>query len=408
MKTKNLSALLLGLLLSTLNVQLSTIFAQGTAFTYQGRLTDNGGPANGRYDFIFVVFDAASGGNSLGGSVNANNIGVSNGLFTVLLDFGPNVFNGHPNFFLEVGVRAAGGGEFTTLSPRQPVTPSPYAIHAGSATKLFNGAVARLNNLSDDVTLAAGQNVTITPSGNTLTIGASGINPWQVNGSNTFYLAGNVGIGIAAPNAPLHIAKRVPVLALQGESTTSTQVGLVSFRNSAGAETGWLGFGSSGNADATFMNNRSGGRTSLGAGGLERLTVTSSGDAGIGTTTPQAQLDVRGDIRLGASGQLRATSGAENLRIIRGVVAANGSIIAGSGFTVTHNSDGNYLIIFDTPFLGAPSVTATVDRAGTTGENTIMTDGATSASARLLTRSNQALGSAFLDFPFHFIAVGPR
>ena len=55
--------LALGLvLLSTLNQQLSTVFAQGTAFTYQGRLNDGGAPANGTYDLTFALFDEATGG----------------------------------------------------------------------------------------------------------------------------------------------------------------------------------------------------------------------------------------------------------------------------------------------------------------------------------------------------------
>ena len=32
--------------------------AAGTAFTYLGRLTDGGSPANGVYDFLFALFDA--------------------------------------------------------------------------------------------------------------------------------------------------------------------------------------------------------------------------------------------------------------------------------------------------------------------------------------------------------------
>jgi hypothetical protein len=33
--------------------------AQGTAFTYQGRLNANGGVANGGYDFQFILFNAS-------------------------------------------------------------------------------------------------------------------------------------------------------------------------------------------------------------------------------------------------------------------------------------------------------------------------------------------------------------
>src|SRR5258706_14944064 len=40
-------------LLSTLTSQLSTAFAQGTAFTYQGRLANSGAAASGNYDLRF-------------------------------------------------------------------------------------------------------------------------------------------------------------------------------------------------------------------------------------------------------------------------------------------------------------------------------------------------------------------
>jgi hypothetical protein len=111
--------------------------------------------------------------------------------------------------------------------------------------------------------------------------------------------SGNVGIGTPFPISPLHIAAPVPVLSLQdsdnvGAGQAGGQVGLVSFRDAVGDETGWIGFGFSANADATFMNNRAGGNTALGAGGVERLTVTSSGRVGIGTASPETKLHVVG------------------------------------------------------------------------------------------------------------------
>ena len=65
-------------------------------------------------------------------------IGVTNGLFAALLDFG-NEFNGTP-YWLQIGVRASGGGAFTPLSPRQELTPVPYAIFAGSLSSNVNQA----------------------------------------------------------------------------------------------------------------------------------------------------------------------------------------------------------------------------------------------------------------------------
>jgi hypothetical protein len=66
----------------------------GTVFTYQCRLRDSGAPANGVYDFRFILYDAASGGNQVGSEVYNDDISVSDGLFTVNLDFGGSVFTG--------------------------------------------------------------------------------------------------------------------------------------------------------------------------------------------------------------------------------------------------------------------------------------------------------------------------
>ncbi len=102
--------------------------AVGTAFTYQGRLTDDGSPANGEYDFRFELYDAASGGAQVGSMVSKENTAVTDGLFTVELDFGSGIFTGDARW-LEIGVRpGASGGLFTTLTPRQALTPAPYAL----------------------------------------------------------------------------------------------------------------------------------------------------------------------------------------------------------------------------------------------------------------------------------------
>src|ERR1017187_5836817 len=115
-------------LLSALNVQLSTAFAQGTVFSYQGRLYDGANPANGRYDLRFNLYDALSAGSLVAGPLTNAPVTVSNGLFTVTLDFGADVFTG-PARWLEIGARSNGVAvAYINLSPRQPLTPTPYAI----------------------------------------------------------------------------------------------------------------------------------------------------------------------------------------------------------------------------------------------------------------------------------------
>src|SRR5438105_7370064 len=129
------------LLAAMLNLQPSTMTAQTTAFTYQGRLIDAGGPANGSYDLQASLQDAAS--NIIAGPLIAPAL-VSNGLFTIILDFGSSAWPGADRW-LQLAVRTNGGGAFTPIFPRQPLTPAPYAIRAGAV-----GAAGIQGTISDN------------------------------------------------------------------------------------------------------------------------------------------------------------------------------------------------------------------------------------------------------------------
>jgi hypothetical protein len=115
----------------------------------------------------FAIYDAAGGGNA-GGSLTNAATPVTNGLFTVSLDFGAGVFTGADRW-LEIGVRTNGAAIFTTLDSRQPLTPTPYAIYAGNAGVAASaGAVSAANIVGK---LAATQ-----LSSAVVTNGASGLN----------------------------------------------------------------------------------------------------------------------------------------------------------------------------------------------------------------------------------------
>jgi hypothetical protein len=106
----------------------SSLAAVGTGFTYQGRLVDDGNPANGAYDLEFLLFDASAAGTQIGSTLTLEDVSVSDGLFTIELDFGTGAFGGGERW-LEIGVRPGSSvGAFTTLSPRQELTPTPYAM----------------------------------------------------------------------------------------------------------------------------------------------------------------------------------------------------------------------------------------------------------------------------------------
>src|SRR5262245_55230146 len=108
------------------------LYAQGSTFTYQGRLNVGATPTNGTYDFVFTIFASASGLNDSFANQTNSATSVSNGLFTVNLNLGdPNIFTGADRW-LEIEVRTNGPGAYTKLSPRQKLTPTPYAITAGN------------------------------------------------------------------------------------------------------------------------------------------------------------------------------------------------------------------------------------------------------------------------------------
>src|SRR5438094_3973024 len=88
------------------------VVAQTSAFTYQGRLTDGGTPANGSYDLQFALWDTLSGGSQIGATQNLLAVQVSNGVFTVTLDFGASAFPGADRF-LEISARLTGASAFT-------------------------------------------------------------------------------------------------------------------------------------------------------------------------------------------------------------------------------------------------------------------------------------------------------
>jgi hypothetical protein len=304
MKSKHL--LPLGAALCSLFTAVNPLLAQGTGFTYQGRLTDNGSPANGNYDLQFYLRDAPTAGNPAGTTNTLALVLVSNGLFAVTLDFGAGVFTG-PARWLEIGVRTNGSvAAYSILSPRQALTPSPYAIFAttsGTASNVVNGSVVQsLNGLKDIVTLAAGTNMTITPNGNTLTLaaaGAGGSGIWSVNGNNAYYNAGNVGIGTAAPSGKLTVATSddtAPGLVFAFDArhalvgTPSAGLGL-SYSASTGA--GYVTAVAPGVAFKDLVLQASTLRFNP-SGGTTAFSVLNNGNVGIGSATPVSKLDIVG------------------------------------------------------------------------------------------------------------------
>ncbi len=117
-----------GLAVATLSTQ--AVRAQtpvGTAFTYQGQLKQGGVPVNGAADIQFTLWSAPVDGDAQG-TIEFVGVDVRNGLFTVSLDFGAGGFDGSARW-LEIHVRyPPDAGPFLPLSPRQRISPTPYAL----------------------------------------------------------------------------------------------------------------------------------------------------------------------------------------------------------------------------------------------------------------------------------------
>jgi hypothetical protein len=123
-------------------------FAQTSAFVYQGKLNDGTLAANGTYQFEFKLYDSAAvgAGNQIGNTLSNVAATVSNGIFSTTLDFGANSFDGAARF-LEISVRLENSGQnYTPLSPRQPISATPYAVRSLKAEQ------ANTANLANDAT----------------------------------------------------------------------------------------------------------------------------------------------------------------------------------------------------------------------------------------------------------------
>lgn len=310
---------------------------------------------------------------------------MSDGLFTATLDFGAGAFSGAPRF-LQIEVRTTVGA-FFALTPRQALTPAPFALTTGVATTASGLKLPFSGSASS--------------SDPAFTVANSGTGPAGV------FLCG-VGIGTTNPQSLLHVNGSLQWGGTTADYMFSGEDGLGAFFEQHGTSPAIssMRFQSSKSGDAAnysqfFIDPNS--------GFSFRTLGTGNGRVGIGTPTPQATLDVRGDIRLGPSGEFRATSGEENLRIVRGRISGMGGPLAGSGFNVAHNatSPGFYSISFEPPFRGKPAVTVTVEVTSSAQKQFATVFIPAFNSAIFINLHDISTGNS-VDNDFTFIAIGAR
>jgi hypothetical protein len=214
--------------------------------------------------------------------------------------------------------------------------------------------------------------------------------------------AGNVGVGTTTPGSQFHVASQPDEAApprLQSTGNTRFNAGWDFYHGSTGR--GYVGVPDANAPIAPGELVLFGGpitKVSLWPGQNRALTANTLGSIGIGTDSPTAKLDVRGDIRMGPGGEIRAAGGEENLRIVRGAVNAEGGIVSGAGFTVSLIRNGIFRIAFNPPFAERPSVTVTPHSPSEPVH----------AMLQAVTESAVRVGIYEGDTTFDFIAIGPR
>jgi hypothetical protein len=289
-----------------------TASAQTTVFNYQGKLTDGGAAANGSFQMQFKLFDAVSGGTQIGATLADVPVTATNGVFSTKLDFGANALSG-ANRWLEIAVRRNAGENYVTLSPREQIASSPYAVRTLSAASADNAL-----NLGG---VPASEYVTNS------TVGSSFIRNDTTQQTGNFNISGNGTIG-----TQLGVGRNVtPGIRIDSQGTIrsvdSISTGILA--ETTGGTNSWakfymispsrrwsVGTSQNFNGNQFFLLDETAGQF--------RMSVATNGFVGFGTTNPQSGLELGGT---GAQVQQRITDNASgNSLVLQSGAGANTKI----------------------------------------------------------------------------------
>lgn len=293
---------------------------------YQGVLKEAGEPvADGQHDVVFRIYDSATGGTVLWTGThtvaNGNSVQTVDGAFSVLLGSGdgndlPDDLFTNSQTYLGITV-----GSDTEMVPRQQTDAAPYALNAKkidgvglATTTLALGDLLYVNADGDLDKLSVGSagSLLSVDSGRpqwvaTTTLGLAS-SQWTTGDSSISYTGGNVGIGTTDPTYALSVAGGIAlvnpftdqtdlVITTNGEIVSFSTQGVadkISFNGIVSDTFAINGFPAlvaeiNGGILAGFDDDNA--LYSYADGGL---VVNSSGNVGIGTTTPGAMLAVAG------------------------------------------------------------------------------------------------------------------
>jgi|GEM_PF-666548 len=284
-------------------------FAQSSSFNYQGRLTEAGQGANGTYQFTFKLYDGAASGSQVGSTLVDVPVTVTNGIFSVDLDFGAAAFAGGDRF-LDVSVRKTAGDPLVALTPRQKVGSAPYATRASVA----NSADSFSGSLAGDVTGSQAGTVVNSVGGQSAANIAGGVqaanNATSANTVNTLVkrdAAGKVAVGgvtfgdgttLTTANVPVAISGNSAVNAINDAGTSAKinddRLASSFLKFNPAAEQ--LSVGDA-NGTAPMINLRGGSTCCSGPGGhtpawfkvFQNGSFVATGNLGIGVSPMQGQ-----------------------------------------------------------------------------------------------------------------------
>lgn len=320
-----------------------------TAFTYQGRLESAGAPVEGTADFRFSLFRGASGAEQVGSTLQLTGAAVTKGLFAAELDFGQ-VMDGSPRY-LEIAVRSpSGAGAYTTLSPREPLNPTPHAVWslaARSAEQAQFATAAETAQVAEsaavaDTAVSAQTAVSANTARNVPWSGVTGV-PANVSGAfspftadaNGITCAEAVGIGGAAP--------AYDTLGVWGGITVDAGQQNTGGPPPAAGEYRGVRFGHPTSGEAIGSARGAGQPTQYGldfyTGRAMRMSILNSGRVGINTTAPDATLSVNGTASKPGGGSWAAFCDPRLKHDVRPMTGTLDTLLTLHGYTFEYNAD---------------------------------------------------------------------
>jgi len=332
-----------------------SIFGQAIPkqFDYQGVLKTSAGGIvpDGNYPMTFRIYNDPTGGTALW--TETQTVAVANGMFSVHLGSSTAIAGVPFNRIHFLGITL---GTEPELLPRTMLTPSPYSFmsmdimdEAVTTTKIHDGAVTgakiganhvvkSINGLKDDVTFLAGTNITLTPSGNNITITAAGGGGGSVTQVNTG--PGLTGGPITTTGTISIPNDGVTNAMLQGNSVTSAKIldGTITGSDIANSTIG---------AEKLSFTPGTGTVTSVATGsGLTGGPITTTGTISIpndGVTSAMLQSNSVTSAKITDGTITAADIGATQVVKALNNIRDNVTLVAGTNVTITPS--GNNLTI---------------------------------------------------------------